>query len=137
MRIHESIRRLFRRILLLSVALPLRANAAVFDGGGLPAGLGAAGSMTGLSHKPIRELIIAIVINILNFLSLAAVVVIVAAGIYLLVSFGEESARDKAKRIIIDALIGLVIVFLARVAVGFVIAILQSSATTSSTPLRP
>ena len=92
--------------------------AAVFDGGGIQAGLSAANGIQGLSHKPLRELVITIVIQVLNFLSLAAVIVIISAGIYLILGFGEESTRERAQRMIIYTVIGLLIVFLARLIVG-------------------
>ena len=111
----------------LIALIPKRAAAAVFDGAGVLGGLGAAASINGLSHRPIRALIILIIINVLNFLALAAVVVIVAAGIWLVLGFGEETSREKAQRMIVYTLVGLVIVFVARLAVSFVLSILANA----------
>ena len=108
--------------------LPIRVAAAIFDGGGLAAGLNAATSINGLSHRSIRSLIITIMIQVLNYLSLAAVIVILAAGAWMVLGFGEETSRERAQRMIIYTLIGLVIVFLARVMVGFILIILRSAA---------
>ena len=107
--------------------LPQIAAAQIFTGGGIETGLKSAGSgLNGISKQPLRSIVIRIMINILNYLSLAAVIVIVVAGIWLILGFGEEGARDKAKRMIIYTLIGLAIVFFARTIVGFIQFILAS-----------
>ncbi len=67
-----------------------------------------------------RAVIIKILAAVLNFLALIAVVVIVIAGIRLIVSQGEDEAKDKAKKTIFYALAGLVIVLFARVIVSLV-----------------
>lgn len=108
--------------------IPKRAAAAVFDGPGVVGGLSAAAGISGLSHRPIREVAIRIIIIVLNFLALVAVIVIVAAGLWMILGFGEETSREKAQRMIIYTLVGLVIVFLARLMVGFILSILATAA---------
>jgi hypothetical protein len=71
-------------------------------------------------EQGIRDIIINILTSVLNFLALIAVVIVVIAGIRLLVSQGEDDAKDKAKKTIYYALLGLVIVLFARVIVGLV-----------------
>lgn len=68
----------------------------------------------------IRTTITNILKAVLNFLALIAVVVIVIAGIRLIISQGEEEAKEKAKKTILYALIGLIIVLFSRVIVGLV-----------------
>ncbi len=68
----------------------------------------------------IRTIIEKVLIAVLNFLALVAVVVVVIAGIRLIVSQGEDEAKDKAKKTIFYALAGLLIVLFARVIVGLV-----------------
>jgi amino acid transporter len=68
----------------------------------------------------VRNVITNILAAVLNFLALIAVVVIVIAGIRLIVSQGEDEAKDKAKKTIFYALAGLVIVLFARVIVSLV-----------------
>ncbi len=68
----------------------------------------------------VRDVITNILTAVLNFLALIAVVVIVIAGIRLIVSQGEDEAKDKAKKTIFYALAGLVIVLFARVIVSLV-----------------
>lgn len=80
--------------------------------GTAPGGSGSAGTYRGI--------IITILVSVLNFLALVAVVVIVIAGIRLIVSQGEEEAKEKAKKTIFYALIGLIIVLFARVIVGLI-----------------
>lgn len=66
-----------------------------------------------------------ILFKVLTYVGLIAVVVIVIAGIYLITSNGEETQKDKAKKIIIYTIVGLVIIALASVIVIFIIAALS------------
>lgn len=70
--------------------------------------------------ESVRDVIIRILEAVLNFLALIAVVVIVIAGIRLILSQGEDEQKDKAKKTILYAIIGLVIVLFARVIVSLV-----------------
>ncbi len=121
----SHIKKLLRGAFSALLLLPQLTKAAVFDGGGIWAGLGAANNINGLTHQPLRFVIINIVIRLLNFLALAATIVIVAAGVYLILGFGEDDAREKAKKMITYTAVGLFIVFVARVIVGFVFAVLR------------
>lgn len=67
----------------------------------------------------VRATITSVLTYVLSFLALIAVVVIVIAGIRLIVSQGNEEERDKAKKTILYAVIGLLVVLFARVIVGF------------------
>lgn len=62
-----------------------------------------------------------IIVMILDFLALIAVIFIIIAGIRLIISQGEEEQKDKAKKTIMYVIVGLVVVLLARVIVGFVV----------------
>jgi len=77
----------------------------------------------------IRETIITILAAILNFLALIAVVVIIIAGIRLIVSQGEDEQKEKAKKTILYAIIGLVVVLFARVIVSLVTVYLADQVT--------
>ncbi len=85
----------------------------------------------GTNADSIRVIIIKIITAILNFLALIAVIVVVIAGIRLIVSQGEDDQKDKAKKTIIYALIGLVIVLFARVIVGLVTTYLAQQVPTT------
>jgi amino acid transporter len=78
------------------------------------------GTPGGADESQLREIIINIIKAVLNFLALLAVIVIVIAGIRLIVSQGEEEPKEKAKKTILYALIGLIIVLFSRVIVGMV-----------------
>jgi hypothetical protein len=79
-----------------------------------------AGLPDAADEDSIRQIIIDLLTSVLNFLALIAVVVVVIAGIRLIVSQGEDDAKDKAKKTIFYALIGLAVVLFARVIVGLV-----------------
>lgn len=85
------------------------------------------GTPAGASPSSIRNIITTILVAVLNFLALIAVVVVVIAGIRLIVSQGEEEAKEKAKKTILYALAGLAIVLFSRVIVGLVTEYLASN----------
>lgn len=74
----------------------------------------------GADEGSIRQIITDIVVAVLNFLALIAVIVVIIAGIRLILSQGEDEPKEKAKKTIIYALIGLLVVLFARVIVGLV-----------------
>ena len=67
----------------------------------------------------IRQFIVNVISYVLNFLALAAVVVIIIAGIRLVVSQGNEEQKNTAKKTIIYVIAGLIVILFARVIVGF------------------
>lgn len=71
-----------------------------------------------------REVVVDIIKRVLNFLALIAVVMVIIAGFYLVLSLGNDEQKDKAKKIILYTLIGLVIILFSRVIVELVIAVL-------------
>ncbi len=72
------------------------------------------------SPDDVRQVIVDILAAILNFLALIAVIIIIIAGIRLIVSQGEDEQKDKAKKTILYAIVGLVVVLFARVIVSLV-----------------
>lgn len=103
----------------LSAMLP-QASAQVFNGGGVTAGLDQAGGVTGVSTGDPRSVIVRILEEILNFAALLAVLMVIAAGFYLVMSMGNDEQKEKAKKIIYYTLIGLVVILFSRVIVSFV-----------------
>jgi len=67
-----------------------------------------------------RSIIINITTTILNIMALIAVVVIVIAGIRLVISQGEQEAVEKGKKTILFAILGLIVILLARAIVDFI-----------------
>lgn len=84
--------------------------------------------------ESVRTIITDILTAVLNFLALIAVVVVVIAGIRLIVSQGEDEAKDKAKKTIFYALGGLVIVLFARVIVSLVTVYLAGQVEGTTAP---
>ncbi|MDA0376635.1 MAG: pilin [bacterium] len=78
------------------------------------------GGVDATDTDTVRTAILDILGTVLNFLALIAVIVIVIAGIRLILSQGEETEKDKAKKTIFYAIIGLVVVLLAQAIVGLI-----------------
>ncbi len=78
------------------------------------------GGVDGTDTGAIRSGILKVLDIILGFMALIAVIVIVIAGIRLVVSQGEEGEKDKAKKAIFYAIIGLIVILLAQAIVGFI-----------------
>ena len=103
------------------------AAAQVFNGGGLTAGTNYGSGLGGISQSTdLRESILNVMKSVLNFMTLIAVGSVMIAGIYLIVSLGNDDNRDKAKKAIQYTLIGLVVILLCRVIVGLVTEYLKS-----------
>lgn len=75
----------------------------------------------GSGGTDLRATIIKVTKSVLDFVSLIAVVVIIIGGIWLIAGLGEESAKEKAKKIVIYTIAGLLLIMLARGIVTFVI----------------
>ncbi len=118
---NKALRRLGdqRLVLVLSGALSLIAtqvHAAVYGGTGItPAPIN--GLNTSTDVTPVIISIITFMLDIVLVLAVAAVII---AGIYLIVSGGDEGQKDKAKNIILYVIIGIVVILFARVIVTFV-----------------
>jgi hypothetical protein len=93
------------------------ANAALLGPGDVPASVSeASGGQTSL-----RSLILTIVDYFLGFLGLLAVIMVVYGGVTYVSSAGNDEAVGKAKKIIMYALIGIVIILLSFVIVKAVL----------------
>ncbi|MDP3964364.1 MAG: Ig-like domain-containing protein [bacterium] len=85
------------------------------------------GENLGFSTSPLENQIIAILTWILGFLALIAVIFIIYGGFIWMTAAGNADRIDRAKKIILGALIGLVIILLSWAIVWFVISgILES-----------
>lgn len=97
------------------------ADAQIYNGGGIQDGIDEAGTIVGSTD--LREKIISILRTVLSYMALAAVVVIVIAGIRLVISGGEEDVKEKARRSILYTVVGLIIILVARSIVEIVASI--------------
>ena len=91
--------------------------------GGLDAVRGDIELPTGVGGGGIRDSIIHVLLFVLTFLALAAVITIITAGILLIVGAGSEASVQRSRKIILYTIIGLILIFFARVIVGFLIAL--------------
>jgi len=94
--------------------LALRASAQQF-GGDIPE---IPGTAEGGANET-RNSIVTVLNFVLTFLALVAVVFVIVGGFRILVAAGNEESVTKGRKTIIMAIIGLVIIFFARVIVGF------------------
>lgn len=66
-----------------------------------------------------RESVVKVINFVLGFLALIAVIFVIVGGFRILMAGGNEENVTKGRKTIIYAIIGLVIIFFARVIVGF------------------
>ena len=102
-------------------ALPKATMAQVYGGGGIVGGIEDAYQILGISTGSISGTVLALLFAVLSFMALAAVVVIVIAGISMVVGVGDDAAKDKAKKTIGYAIGGLLVIFFAGAIVQLVI----------------
>ena len=100
-------------------ALATGASAQVFNGSGLEGGVNEAAAIEGPAHGTIREVILSMLYTVLSFLALASVIMVIIAGIMMVMSGGKEETKERAKKIILYVIIGLIVVLFARAVVGF------------------
>ena len=67
----------------------------------------------------VRPAIIRVINFVLGFLALVAIIFVIVGGIRILASAGNEENVTKGRKTIVFAIIGLIVVFFARVIVGF------------------
>jgi len=67
--------------------------------------------------------VVKVVEAILKLMALVATIVIIIAGIRMLISQGDESAVEKAKKAIIWAILGLIVILIAGAIVNIVVGV--------------
>ncbi len=87
--------------------------------------LSAVPSVTGANN--LHAGVVAVVNAVLNFVALIVLVLIVIAGFRILLSQGDEGARDDAKKTIIYLIIGLIIIVFAKAITNFIIATIANA----------
>lgn len=113
-------------LLLVMLLVPSVVSAQVYGGPGIEGGLGLLGGLGGISSATsVEAVILAIIAFILDIALLLAVLAIIIAGIYLIVSNGDEGNKDKAKKIITYVIIGIIVILLARIIVSLVVSIFE------------
>lgn len=87
-------------------------------------GLGQLGDLVEVptgSASGVREAIVNVINFALTFLALIAVLTVIVAGFFLILGMGSENSSQRARKIIIYTIIGLLVIFFVRVIVGFFI----------------
>ncbi|OIO53264.1 hypothetical protein AUJ46_05305 [Candidatus Peregrinibacteria bacterium CG1_02_54_53] len=109
----------------LHLALPEgNALAQVYNGPGLQQGADSLG-VSGISGGNLRSTIANIVNKILTYVALIAVIVIIIAGLYLILSLGNDSAKDTAKKIVLYTAIGLILILISKALVMFFVSLAE------------
>lgn len=97
------------------------AHAQVYNGAGVQGGLGLFAGLGGISSaNSLRDLIMTIIAFVLDIILIIAVLAIIVAGVYLIVSNGNDENKDKAKKIVFYVIAGIILILFARVIVLFV-----------------
>lgn len=68
----------------------------------------------------VTDAIVTVITTILDIILIIAVLFVVIAGVRLIVSNGDDGAKDKAKTTIIYVIAGIIVILFARVIVTFV-----------------
>ncbi|MFA6254990.1 MAG: TrbC/VirB2 family protein [Patescibacteria group bacterium] len=85
------------------------------------------GTYSGLGTQDIRVTIMKIIRVILGFVGVIAIVIVIYGGYTWMTSGGNAEKIEKAKKILINAVIGLVIIFSAFAIVSFIIRALEGA----------
>lgn len=71
----------------------------------------------------IRKVVLDLLATVLDFVTLLGVITVITAGIYMITSNGDEGTKDKAKKIILYTVFGILIILFSRVIVTFIASI--------------
>lgn len=113
-----------------TIALGLFAALPALAQYGLNETAGSAGLNTGLAAKSVPEIVGSIIGAALSLLGVIFLILMLYGGYTWMTSYGNEQKVTKAKNLIVDALIGLVIVLAAYAITNFIIgALVPASAT--------
>lgn len=104
---------------LLVAGVPAQAQSLTADDLGIGEGSAAAG--IGLGGGDFQEILADVVRTFMSFLGIIAVMVILYGGFKWMTSGGDDSKVEKARKLIINGAIGLVIILLSYAIVQFVI----------------
>lgn len=100
--------------------------AQVYNGKGIKEGINATNNIANVANGNVRTVATNVLNALLNFLALIAVTMIVIGALYLILGFGEEEQKEKAKKIIQYTLIGLIVILFSKVIVSLITVYLAS-----------
>jgi hypothetical protein len=87
------------------------------------------GELTGVGQRSLPELVGGIINIVLGLLGVVLIIMIVVGGVMWMTSGGEKDKVTKARKLITDAIIGLIIVVAAYAIAEYVIGALVTAAT--------
>ena len=119
--LHTNPQRRWMKILLavaVLLSVPHVIHAQVYNGNGIQGGLGLFAGLGGISSATsLEELIMIIITYVLDIILFVAVLAVIVAGVYLIVSNGSDENKDKAKKIIFYVIAGIILILFARIIV--------------------
>ena len=118
--------------LLATAILPVLAQGSLqedIQGGLTNLGTGA-GYKTGLQSTPLPAIVGRIINVFLSILGVLFVVLMVYGGYLWMTSYGNSQTVDRAKELIVDAIIGIIIILLAYAIANFIVGELLKATTT-------
>ncbi|MFH1193691.1 MAG: hypothetical protein V1661_01710 [bacterium] len=120
----------FLKKLSFAITLALFTALPAFAQYGLNETAGSAGLNTGLATKSVPEIVGSIIGMALSLLGILFLILMLYGGYTWMTSYGAEAKITKAKNLIVDALIGLIIVLAAYAITTFIIGALIPTSTT-------
>ena len=79
------------------------------------------GTFTGLGTRDIREVIFLVINVILGFLSIIAIIIVLAGGFKWMTAGGNEDKIAEAKKLIIAGIVGMAVIFTSYAIATFVV----------------
>jgi hypothetical protein len=122
---------------LLGLCTATIAHASFYTGGGINAGITAATGISGVGTNTPATTINNVITVAVSYVGTFALAVIVIAGFYLILGFGNESSKETAKKIILYTAVGIAIVALASNIVALFQALPTGTDVTGTLELRP
>jgi type IV secretory pathway VirB2 component (pilin) len=96
-----------------------------FNGPGLEGGVQTAGNVSGPIKGDVRTAVLTVLKTVLSYLALIALIAIIVAGFFLVAGGGSDASKDRAKKIILYVIIGLLVILFSRIIVEFFLQIGQ------------
>ncbi len=72
------------------------------------------------SNLSVTDVLLRIIRFFLDFVLILSMLMLIIAGLYLIVSLGDEGNKEKAKKIVIYVIVGILLILFARAIVVFV-----------------
>jgi hypothetical protein len=111
--------------------MDLNLLAQLYSGGGVQGGIATGAGAAGIASSTPGAILDGLLTALLTFLIPVSILVITIAGFYLILGLGNDESRTKARKIVVNTIIGIVLIGLATVIVNIAIGLYQGSPDTS------